>query len=480
MAFTTPLQWTNAGTAPSTSLKQNGFAGGYRPAAQTFNYYLHNQQVCLEELQDFLSTPKSVGKSVAGETMSPTQGNTAVAKAGAEIFNDYRPRIYDETGISSTGNVATGQYSHAEGLLTTATGDFSHAEGNKTQAIGIASHSEGYKSIVKGNYSHAEGSQTEASGEGSHAEGQGTKATGLYSHAEGYGTLASGSASHAEGQQTTASGKCAHAEGYYTQATGDYSHAGGSHTHAWGNFSYAKGQGTQANAYQAVLGIFNSPVAGPTSLTDTSGSVFIVGSGTGTTTDFSTATSSSNAFRISKAGVCYARQTWGSTGADYAEYFEWLDGNLEDEDRRGLFVTLDNGKIRIANADDEYILGVISSKPAILGNNPDDNWQGMYLKDAFGSLITETVEVEGGTETRHVLNPEFNCTREYVSRENRPEWDAVGTHGQLVMVDDGTCQVNGYCTTAVGGIATATADKTPYRVIRRLDDNHIKIYINSR
>ena len=34
-----------------------------------------------------------------------------------------------------------------------------------------------------------------------------------------------------------------------------------------------------------------------------------------------------------------------SNGADYAEYFEWSDGNPTNEDRRGLCVVLDGDKI---------------------------------------------------------------------------------------------------------------------------------------
>ncbi len=471
MPFITPLQWSNAGTEPSTSLKQNGFVGGYRPAAKTFNYYLHNQQVCTEELQEFFLTPKGCGKSMAGQSVFPTQEGAVTAQTGAEIFNDYRARGYYADGTPGAGNVATGMYSHAEGTCTTAIGDYSHAEGEGTIARGVYSHAEGFKTITDEG-SHAEGYMCEATTSNSHVEGEKAKTTQVYSHAEGFETEASGVASHAEGMNATASRAYSHAEGYKTQAMGECSHTGGQETLARGVNAYAKGYRTEANNYQAVFGINNSYVAGPEMSNDTSGSVFIVGCGT--------ETSISNAFRVSKSGQCYGKAAWASTGADYAEYFEWLDSNSENEDRRGLLVALENGKIRKANGDDDYILGVVSVKPAIVGNNYDDNWHGMYIRDVFGDRITETENVEGKTITKFVLNPEYDPTREYVSRENRAEWDAIGTHGQLVVIDDGTCEVNSYCTAANGGIATATDRETPYRVIRRLDDNHIKVYINSR
>lgn len=81
--------------------------------------------------------------------------------------------------------------------------------------------------IASGEYSHAEGNSTTSSGECSHAEGQGAVASGHYSHAEGYYTTSSGSTSHAEGNHTTASGSTSHAEGYYTKASSLNQHVQG-------------------------------------------------------------------------------------------------------------------------------------------------------------------------------------------------------------------------------------------------------------
>jgi len=72
------------------------------------------------------------------------------------------------------GNIATGEYSHAEGSITKAIGDYSHAEGDFTEA--------------SGNYSHAEGQNTM------------TLASAQYSHAEGYQTIAAANHQHVQGQ----------------------------------------------------------------------------------------------------------------------------------------------------------------------------------------------------------------------------------------------------------------------------------------
>jgi hypothetical protein len=140
-------------------------------------------------------------------------------------------------------------------------------------------------------------------------------------------------------------------------------------------------------------------------------------------------------------GYLYAK-SHATSSADYAEYYEWEDGNPNNEDRRGHFVTFAEGnKIRIANNTDDYILGVVSVSPAVLGNDYDSEWCGKYLTDAFGKVLTEEVFVEEYTneetgeiipahmETIPILNPEYDESQEYVSREKRKEWVPVGTHG---------------------------------------------------
>lgn len=58
--WTKPMEWQNEGTEPSAELKQAGFMGGYRPPADIFNYFLHRQTVCIEELQGALDEAEAV------------------------------------------------------------------------------------------------------------------------------------------------------------------------------------------------------------------------------------------------------------------------------------------------------------------------------------------------------------------------------------------------------------------------------------
>jgi hypothetical protein len=243
-------------------------------------------------------------------------------------------------------------------------------------------------------------------------------------------------------------------------------------------YTLVSGCGLSKSGYQTIIGRFNTPHDGRSIIGDDYASL-LVGNGTSDSVR-------SNALRTTTAGTAYGLNNFMSSGADFAEYFEWLDGNIADEDRRGYFVTLDGDKIRKATDKDEYILGVISAVPTIIGDSQSEIWGDMYLKDVFGEKLFETIEVEetkdedgniipAHTEKRWILNPDYDSSLKYENRENRKEWSAVGLMGKLVVIDDGTCQVNGYCKPNENGIATAS--ETGYRVMKRLDENHVRILL---
>lgn len=315
-------------------------------------------------------------------------------------------------------------------------------------------------------FSVAIGYDTIADGLMSFAEGSSTKATDVGSHAEGYSSEASGSYSHAEGNKTTASGDHSHAEGYATTASGTGSHA--------------EGDNTTALNYQHAQGHYNDTVAATagTSKGVGSGTAFVIGNGT--------KSAGSNAFRVDYNGTPYAKSALTTTGCDYAEFFEWLDGNPDAEDRRGYFVTLDEEKIKKAEPGD-YILGIVSGQPSIIGNG-DESWMGRYVMDDFGAFVYESFEYEEEvidhktgevacvakkTGTKYKENPNYDPSKSYIQRADRPEWSAVGMLGVLSVWDDGTCEVNGYCNIADGGIATKS--DSGYRIVKRVNENIVKV-----
>lgn len=298
---------------------------------------------------------------------------------------------------------------------------------------------------------------------------------GANSFAVGNNVTASGDYSHSEGNFSTASGKFSHAECGFCTASGNYSHAEGNETKAKGLASHSGGNYTIAGAdYQTAIGAYNQE---STSAADK----FIIGKGT-------TSSARANCFRVTDTGV-YATGAHNSSGADYAELFEWSDGNPDASDRCGRFVTLDGDKMRLAGPDDDFILGIVSGNPSVVGDVHDDQWAGMYLYDIFGRPLWEDVEVpdktdpDGNiiipshTEHRQKINPAYDGTQLYQPRTKRPEWDAVGILGKLVAVDDGSCQVNGWCTVGEGGIAVHSEARTRYRVMARLDESHVRMLI---
>jgi len=160
-------------------------------------------------------------------------------------------------------------------------------------------------------------------------------------------------------------------------------------------------------------------------------------------------------------------------GADYAEYFEWKDGNSDSEDRVGITVKLDGDKIVPSTSDDtaSVIIGVISGKPSVVGDAAWNKWKNKHETDDYGRYVweeytftewtipaTETEDAvnhiyptdyipsdltvpsdatvvskdeDGNKLMRRKLNSSYNPSTTYIPREQRPEWDAVGMMGKL-------------------------------------------------
>jgi len=89
-------------------------------------------------------------------------------------------------------------------------------------------------------------------------------------------------------------------------------------------------------------------------------------------------------------GQAYADGSWNSGGADYAEYFEALDGKSIDY---GQTVVLENGKVRVA-LKGEAPFGVIrpASAPSVIGNNKWSYWKGKYLMTPFEESLCQPVK----------------------------------------------------------------------------------------
>ena len=167
------------------------------------------------------------------------------------------------------------------------------------------------------------------------------------------------------------------------------------------------------------------------------------------------------------------------------------------EDRRGYFVTFDTSsdKIRKATSSDNFILGAVSSNPAILGDSQSEGWKNKYVKDEWDQVIYERKYVdlkslitansdnseayertsEGFWCESPIISENYISDKEYVPREKRKEWSPVGLMGKLLVHSDGTCRVGDFCKSNDDGIATKS--DTGYYVLEVRDNNIIKVLI---
>lgn len=168
-------------------------------------------------------------------------------------------------------------------------------------------------------------------------------------------------------------------------------------------------------------------------------------------------------FQVKGDGSIQADGAFSTPASDYAEYFEWADGNPNNEDRTGMTVSLSGDKIKIAETGDD-VLGVVSAMPGVIGDAKEMEWQGKFQRDEFGRFITEsyyyfewiddkgTIQTEpnygdltrvpenavrkdtdgaGNPLLRPKYNPDYDPSIIYIPRSQRQEWAAVGLLGKL-------------------------------------------------
>ena len=155
-------------------------------------------------------------------------------------------------------------------------------------------------------------------------------------------------------------------------------------------------------------------------------------------------------------------------GADNAEYFEWADGNPDDEDRMGMLVNQKIGD-KIAPAQGTEFFGAISARASVVGNAYEDYWHGKYITDVYG-------RIQYDKDGHALISPDYDPSRVYVPRSQRPEWAVTGLTGRIIVRDDGSCFPGGYVS-ARQGVATSCYSRTAGCVLRRIDDRHIEILL---
>lgn len=529
-----PLDWDNEGIIPPQDLTEKGFQPGYKPPAEYFNAILYNIFATIKEIQG-----KTVELAITVDDGTNTNSDTVTAKVicvgnGEEhkggLYIGDTPINYGEADDMLNNSIVMGTANNNAGQFSIVSG-YNNSCATQCIVVGFSNKSNGIRSIVVGESNINDGSRSIVCGTLNKLKATNSFVTGLSNDVNGdsvvHGIICGG-ASNTVGEKDNASysiiagnknnvnGGGSVVVGFTNAEKGAYNVVGGrfhvvngvgnavfgtkninhvdgglytsdnvfmaglgnkaiAEANSGADFSAVFGFGNIAKGTNFVCGIFSktpNPTDDPYYTNPKRGDLFVIGNGTGTRDDNYnvTATTRSNAFRVACDGSVYGTKSYTASGADYAEMFEWTDGNPNNEDRRGLFVTLDGEKIRLANADDDYILGVVSAAPSVVADAQTDDWGKKWKTDVFGERLLD----ENGA---WILNENFREeeNESYVSRLDRKEWAAVGLVGKLIVVDDGTCEVNGYCIPANLGIATKS--KSGYRVLSRVDENHIKVLI---
>ena len=192
------------------------------------------------------------------------------------------------------------------------------------------------------------------------------------------------------------------------------------------------------------------------------------------------------AFKVLNDGSVHADSAYTTPCADYAELFEWADGNPDSEDRVGYFVKLDGDKI-VKCGDFDKPLGIVSATPAIMGDSGELHWKSKFICDDFGRIQYHDVVVpaeydEDGNlisdehmERQPVINPEWNSNEEYIPRKDRAEWSPVGVLGKLIVYDNGTLKSGDICRPGPGGIAVKSIENG-YPVLKRISDDKVLVW----
>ncbi len=449
--------------------------------------------------------------SVIGE-YSFTSGRSNVASGKRSTAFGRNNRVTGDNAFScGTYCEATGSTAYTEGYLNIASGTQSHAEGDRTSAFAIASHSSGGSSVSASRGSHSEGYQTIAGGyvfriESMDSSIRKIKLAEYYSNLDQiFSKIVVGSKLHVMDYRYVNTSSIFTVESINSS---DYSvivkenfsstfvpgpavlsienngyiseHAEGTRTTALGMYSHAGGYGTIATwACQTAIGEYNQK---------NSSGYFVIGNG-------ASEDSRSNAFRVSNTGAVYGKGAYNSSGADYAEFIRpWHDGNENNEDRVGYFVTVKDGYLYKANEGD-YIIGITSGNPSVVGNS-DEEYYWRWERDEFNRIVYEeipetkeeideagkilTVET-GNTVKIPKQSKEYDVSlqQSYVERKDRREWDYVGMIGVVPVRDDGSCEVGRYCKCKDGGIATIAEERgfDTYMVLDRISDNIVSVIL---
>ncbi len=248
--------------------------------------------------------------------------------------------------------------------------------------------------------------------------------------------------SHAEGLASEAEGNVSHAQGLATKATGLASHSQGIVTRAQGKGSSTSNLATIANNdYQTVIGKYNRASRRLNNGKQTD-DAFIIGNGR--------PCARSNAFRVTFDGKVHTDQGgyFATPGTGYSEFFEWHDRNNRPTDPVGYFVTLEGDKIKLATDrdKDDFVLGVVTGTPSLVGNAFENGQSNSYATDNFGRIRTSLTPVsdlvETNTQVRQGIREAELDLSQRVGNPLLSNQVSTAISEALTSTDEGTCMTD--------------------------------------
>lgn len=289
----------------------------------------------------------------------------------------------------------------------------------------------GQNNLITDEAGFATGRGNQVSGEAAFATGIDNQVSGAVSTAFGTGNIVGGSFSHSSGRLNRTMNRDNNCHGFQLTITDEGIPTVG--TVLRGRYGIARAEPGDQYSWQLAGG------DNTTSLTNPGDGIVVVIKTTVT--------------GIAPEGEGFAT-AWNAGGADFAEYYEWEDGNPKAEDRVGYFVEHGSShpnKMSIATSGkDELIFGVVSATAAYVANSQELHWWGVNERDEFARLVTDEIDGVKVARTSHLHEP----GRKYIPRSQRKEWDVVGLVGQVYVRDDGSCKPGSWCCCR-NGIAVA-------------------------
>lgn len=161
-----------------------------------------------------------------------------------------------------------------------------------------------------------------------------------------------------------------------------------------------------------------------------------------------------------------------TTGAIFSDFAEMFPNATGAEIPLGVIVTQENGAVRPANDGDD-IIGVVSATAAITAGDTPFAWQGRYLMDEWGRVITDQAtdpnwNQEGPAPLINIPreNPAWNPDLPQIPRSARPsDWTRVGMIGQVFVRVAANVSPNDSLS-AINGIGVKSANKTGLRCLK--------------